>query len=425
MRERFPGYYTPSPDEFSKLWQECLFLPDANILLHLFRYGANTTAQVLDVFERLKPRVWVPYRVAYEFHRRWRDVDQANRDSYDKLSKEIEALGRKLSGLFDEYTRHQTIDAQKEKDEVDKFVKGFVDRIEASRAKHPKLEDAYAVLNKLSDLVGDSVGVGPSDEQFAKLVEEGRRRFEKSIPPGLRDNKKEGGDAYGDYFIWKEALDRAKNQQKPIIIITDDVKDDWWLEFRGQKFGPRPELVAEMLAYAGQRFYLYTLSQFLDYATTFLRQKIDPAAIKEIKRDEVNLRKAAAQSVGIVHKKRAFSELNSLLIQNRNFLLYRLKMVDNEIDDLLLSEDPRFEEKSKALMHEKWRLKKQLDRAERNIRLAIKFEGSSDENVQRTKVEGEILDGDLPATEALIEQGVVGAGGLSTPTEIEDEADDV
>jgi hypothetical protein len=34
-----------------------------------------------------------------------------------------------------------------------------------------------------------------------------------------------------------------------------------------------------MKAYAGQPFYLYTLSQFLDYATGFLNQEIDPAAI--------------------------------------------------------------------------------------------------------------------------------------------------
>ena len=62
MRDRFPGYYTPSNEDFKKLWERCLFLPDANILLHLFRYGANTTAQVLDTLQRLTPRVWIPYR---------------------------------------------------------------------------------------------------------------------------------------------------------------------------------------------------------------------------------------------------------------------------------------------------------------------------------------------------------------------------
>lgn len=293
MRNRFPGYYTPSADEFKTLWEQCLFVPDANILLHLFRYGPNTTSQVLDTLERLKPRVWIPYRVGYEFHRRWREVDQANRDAYDKLSRDIEVQGRKLSGLFDEYTRHQTIDAKREQEEIAKFLRQFSERIQASKQKHPTFDDAKAVFEKLSDLVGEAVGQSPTDQQLADLMKEGKRRYEAFIPPGFRDGKKEGADVYGDYFIWQEALDKAKTASMPIIIITDDVKEDWWLEFRGQKIGPRPELVAEMKAVAGQQFHLYTLSQFLDHATNFLNQVIDPAAIQEIKQDEVQLRKAA------------------------------------------------------------------------------------------------------------------------------------
>ncbi len=329
MRDRFPGYYTPSADEFKGLWEQCLFVPDANILLHLFRYGSNTTAQVLDTLERLKPRVWIPYRVGFEFHRRWRDVDQANRDAYDKLSRDIEAQGRKLSGLFDEYTRHQTIDAKKEQEEIEKFVKQFLDRIQASKVKHPTFEDAKAVFEKLSDLIGDDVGQAPTDQQLSDLVKEGKRRYEASIPPGLRDAKKDGIDAYGDYFIWQEALDKAKEANKPIVIITDDVKDDWWHEFRGQKIGPRPELVAEMKTFAGQQFYLYTLSQFLDHATNFLKKEIDPAAIQEIRQDEVQLRKAAT-----VLKETPRRRLRTSLQRHRDLLRANMRVIDTEIDRL-------------------------------------------------------------------------------------------
>src|SRR6202035_3366541 len=98
MKARFPGHYRPSDEDFKKLWKESLFLPDANILLHLFRYGEKTRAQVLETLAQLKPRVWIPYRVGFEFQRNWRDVDQLNRDAYEKLSSEIKALGRKLGG---------------------------------------------------------------------------------------------------------------------------------------------------------------------------------------------------------------------------------------------------------------------------------------------------------------------------------------
>src|ERR1051326_2512026 len=110
MRSRFPGYYRPSEAEFTQLWADCLFVPDTNILLHLFRYGEKTRGQVINTLRRLQPRVWIPYRVGFEFQRRWRDVDQANRDAYDKLSRDIETQGRQLAGLFDVYKRHQIID---------------------------------------------------------------------------------------------------------------------------------------------------------------------------------------------------------------------------------------------------------------------------------------------------------------------------
>jgi hypothetical protein len=368
MRERFPGYYTPSAKDFKKLWQDCLFLPDANILLHLFRYASHTTAQVLDTLERLKPRVWIPYRVGFEFHRRWRDVDQTNRDAYDKLSTEIETQGRKLSALFNEYTRHQTIDAKKEQEEVDKFVKQFLERIEVSKTKHPKFEDAEAVLHKLSDLIGDAVGPIPSAQQLADLEKEGKRRYESLIPPGFRDAKKDGADAYGDYFIWQEALDKAKEVQKPIIMITDDVKADWWLEFHGKKIGPRPELVAEMKAYAGQPFYLYTLSQFLDYATGFLDQKIDPSVIREIKLDEVQLRNRAAQNIKRV---RLPSRFRNLLARQRDKLHQQLDDIEIELAKRSPTTDgDLFEKQVQDLLNSRSEAFEALRKVEHNLQIS-------------------------------------------------------
>jgi hypothetical protein len=296
MKARFPGYYRPTDAELATLWSECFFLPDTNILLHLFRYGANTRAQVIEIISALKPRVWIPYRVGLEFHRRWRDVDQTNRDAYDKLSNEIGSHGQKLRALFDEYTRHQIIDAKQEQATIDEFIAGFNKRLLRSKAKHPSRQEAETIFHQVSELIGDAVGQRPSANEIQKIEKEGDSRYAASIPPGYRDAKKEGLDKYGDLLIWKEALEKAKIENKPIVIITDDFKGDWWHEFRGEKIGPRAELVEEMREYAGQQFYLYTLSQFLDYAKTFLKRNIDAEAIDEIKSDEKQLREVARRS---------------------------------------------------------------------------------------------------------------------------------
>ena len=37
MREKFPGYYRPTAEEFDELWRSALIVPDANVLLSLYR----------------------------------------------------------------------------------------------------------------------------------------------------------------------------------------------------------------------------------------------------------------------------------------------------------------------------------------------------------------------------------------------------
>ena len=39
MKELFPGYHRPSPEEISKFWREAIFAPDTNVLLNLYRYS--------------------------------------------------------------------------------------------------------------------------------------------------------------------------------------------------------------------------------------------------------------------------------------------------------------------------------------------------------------------------------------------------
>ena len=47
MRDRFPGYYGPTEEEFAALWESCLFVPDTNVLLNLYRYDEPTRQDYL------------------------------------------------------------------------------------------------------------------------------------------------------------------------------------------------------------------------------------------------------------------------------------------------------------------------------------------------------------------------------------------
>ena len=51
MRKLFPGHYTPSDEEFGKIWKDGLIIFDTNVLLDLYRYSENTVKALFDVME--------------------------------------------------------------------------------------------------------------------------------------------------------------------------------------------------------------------------------------------------------------------------------------------------------------------------------------------------------------------------------------
>ena len=62
------------------------------------------------------------------------------------------------------------------------------------------------------------VGAKPPPERIVAIHKEGEERYAKKIPPGLEDTKKaaEGGDKFGDLVIWKEIIEKAKADKRPV-----------------------------------------------------------------------------------------------------------------------------------------------------------------------------------------------------------------
>ena len=76
-------------------------------------------------------------------------------------------------------------------------------------------------------------------------------------------------------------LDKAEQDELPILFVTNDQKEDWWWKSGGKVIGPRQELVEEMHRRAGVPFYMYQVDRFLEQAVTFLNQQVSKEAIQE------------------------------------------------------------------------------------------------------------------------------------------------
>ncbi len=69
MKDLFQGYYAPKVEVIQKLWENALFVFDTNVLLNFYRYSEETTESLFQLFEKLKNRIFIPYQVAYEYHK--------------------------------------------------------------------------------------------------------------------------------------------------------------------------------------------------------------------------------------------------------------------------------------------------------------------------------------------------------------------
>ena len=265
MKLVFPGWYSKTLEELGALWDAALIVPDANILLHLLRHSASVRAQLMGVFERKRESLWIPYQVGIEFQRRRLDVQQQTIDAYDRVAADLGGFVTQVRTKVNQYRAHPVIDIEHELAALDVYWAEFDKRLEEARTRHPT-EELTNSFGRVTSLFHERVGAKPTEEWLAAIRKEGEERYAKKIPPGFEDGKKTEGDRFGDLIIWKEMLEKARADQRPMIFVTDDGKSDWWYIHHGKKIGPHPTLVEEFLGTTGQQFHIYELPQFLRYA---------------------------------------------------------------------------------------------------------------------------------------------------------------
>lgn len=272
MKTLFPGYFTPSESEFATLWSDSLFAFDANVLLGLYRSSAETQQVFFSVLDKIDDRIFLPHQAAREYLQRRLGVISIRADSYGKIRNESE----KFAKLVDLVVQEHSLPNGKEmvtaaKDAANKIL----DLVEAAAKVEPDLLHTDGLLVRLAGLFGEKTGNPYDQSRLKEIHAEGAQRYAQGIPPGYKDEKKGEPDKYGDLTIWFQLIDQAKLTKKPIIFVTGDAKEDWWLQHRGETFGPRPELRQEMMLAAGVHFYMYTAPRFLEFAAQFLDLKLD------------------------------------------------------------------------------------------------------------------------------------------------------
>ncbi|WP_426453826.1 PIN-like domain-containing protein [Paenibacillus sp. S-38] len=294
----FEAFYKKSPEEIKDMWNECIFVFDANVLLNLYRYSKETKEDLLSIFKNQQNKIWIPHQVALEFHFNRPNVIQDQSDSYGSI---LSTLNRKSSDFINDLNedlkeykkRHPGIIIEDLLSKVSKTIEEVSNQIKQAESEHPDYLDNDPILNELSELFSDSIGEQYDQSKLDQIYQEGDKRYKAKIPPGYKDLEDKKGkkkywnnlifsDEYGDLVVWNQIIDKAKTDSVNVVFVTEDEKEDWWqIVNRRVTLGPRIELIEEFRRKTEKSFYMYKTYRFLQFAKETFQHEVRSESIKE------------------------------------------------------------------------------------------------------------------------------------------------
>jgi hypothetical protein len=345
MKEAFSQHFATDQDRREKLWENCLFVFDTNVLTGIYRRSEEARDAQYKLMVELGDRLWIPHRVIYEF------LDNRAKIVHDQAQL-YAACVNELQGMlasFEVVTRHPFLSSEVYR-EFNLVSQKVLAELEASREFHDGRITNDDVKGMLAEILAGKVGSAFTEERLVEIVKEGELRYAQNIPPGFEDRGKHKGSSvteeirkrYGDLIIWHQIIEKAKAEQRPVILVTGDQKLDWWAEQSGKKLGPHPVLLEEFKNLSGQDFYLYSYHGFLDLANQYLDQKTSASVIQEV-RDSALLDAVEFEECA-VHKEDnvVVSEFRSAVGENRkNFYSKNLSVFSNGEYRSLVEEEER------------------------------------------------------------------------------------
>lgn len=286
MRSQFKGHFREDDDTIEEIWKSATFVFDANVLLNLYRYSDKVRKEFIKLLGVIAERSWLPEQCAYEFLKNRHAAIRDQITAYNKTERDIDDLVKSFTG-----SKGHPFISDKNLASLKSATKAIGSELGKSRKIFEKRITQDEIKEEIADIFEGRIGKAFSSKEMAAKFEEARLRFIENTPPGYMDKDKvkdassfvDKRSNYGDYILWDQILLKSKQDEHHVIFVTDDQKEDWWLEKSGKTVGPRPELIDEFAERCERKILIYTPDRFLHFAEKHLNEKISDNTINEIR----------------------------------------------------------------------------------------------------------------------------------------------
>ncbi|MGY5356456.1 PIN-like domain-containing protein [Cronobacter dublinensis] len=300
MKLKFPGFYSVPEDSLKEIWlsEATIFIFDTNCLLNLYRCEDSTREQILDVMRAISSNIWLPFQVALEYQRNRRIAIEDSLASLKKIKTELEKTHSRdiLGSVKKHLNKSLNDDIQQLQKNLKSTIDDFINDKILLRIENKEMISQHDFIREsIDEIIKDNIGSIPSQQTIDDINQEGEKRYTNKIPPDFSDSVKNGTihfcsvefqNKFGDLYLWKEIIDKAKEDNiKNVIFITDDNKEDWWFKHSGKTHGPLESLKTEICTIANiNNFKLMNQLTFLEEAQIYLNDiKVSDESLQDVK----------------------------------------------------------------------------------------------------------------------------------------------
>lgn len=320
--------------DFQKIWKDGIFIFDSNVLLDLYRLPESAKNDLISVFknEKFNKRIWIGFQVIMEFLNNRLTVIGEQKNMFSKIQVLTEKLVNEIDELSKIYKleieklqlnqRHSLINPEQyvNLENIKKSTKvynEFLKHLQNQEGQQIDVNDTDEIKELIIEIFDNKIGESFDKESLESIYKDGAKRYEIKFPPGFMDVKKEGSyffedkeyiRKYGDLILWKEIIKQTeKNNIKYVVLVTGDVKVDWWEEKRGKKIGARKELLNEIYNQCPKLdvFHLYNTSSFLKFAKEEIDKTIKDSSITE--------------TLNLINNNRVFTNVAEISVTKKDF----------------------------------------------------------------------------------------------------------
>jgi hypothetical protein len=269
------------PARADELKDKCVFALDANALLAPQKLGPKALPEVRRIVEPLArdDRLFVPARAVREYGK---NRTNALRDIHKQVADRLSGLGDSAPFTSPMLERHPAfMEAAKALETLREARKNYKNALQT-------LLEALADWqwkDPISDLYRELLPRRIVDHKLSEdqLLADLKYRITHKLPPGYKDQAKDD-EGIGDVAIWHSILQLAKDKQRSVVFVTNEIKPDWVVKQGDAVICPRFELVFEFRRETGQQFALVNFARFLELSGA-PSEVIEEARLVTLERD--------------------------------------------------------------------------------------------------------------------------------------------